>query len=505
MPALGGAVELVFELLGLEWHLNMLFDEEDGVVIQYRAAFPRPTWKTLLAPLRLVSNVLRYRPLHWQSDPLLAGAVARAGELERRDPRLLSWDQLLAAARDAREIPFLAAGEIRRRYFPGAVFAAARLRLLLALLGRANLFGTLVSGADNKTLEMNHQLEELAHKIRSDPTLAGIAAVHPAETLGSALQQDPAGRLFLAELQVFLDRYGHRETVISTALQPTWKDSPDVALGIIKSFAAGSAAYPPQPPAGLPAWQSARDEILQSAPLRFAPLRSIFLKSLDEARLLLAMREDTHFYATLAMPLFRRTFLEMGARLAAAGVLEAPEDIFHLQFSELERVSGFPLPPDLAAELVGAAQRRKKRRSDLENTPLIDPRMHSSRDVPGDALLRGMPGSPGVAEGPVRLIRDGTEFGRLAPGEVLVAPYTNPAWTPLFQRAAAVVVDTGSLASHAAIVAREYGIPAVMATVTGTQTLQDGEWIRVDGSQGTVVRAAPPTTPHGGTERTDGT
>jgi pyruvate,water dikinase len=114
-----------------------------------------------------------------------------------------------------------------------------------------------------------------------------------------------------------------------------------------------------------------------------------------------------------------------------------------------------------------------------------------------------MPGSPGVAEGPARIVRDGSEFDKLVPGDVLVAPYTNPSWTPLFQRAIAVVVDSGSAASHAAIVAREYGIPAVMSTVTGTRTLSDGERIRVDGSQGAVFRVTPETAEHEGQELMD--
>jgi pyruvate,water dikinase len=85
-------------------------------------------------------------------------------------------------------------------------------------------------------------------------------------------------------------------------------------------------------------------------------------------------------------------------------------------------------------------------------------------------------------------VRDSSEFGKLQPGDVLVAPVTNPAWTPLFQRAAAVVVDTGGAASHAAITAREYGVPAVMGTVNGTQKLNDGQWIHVDGSRGLVLK-----------------
>jgi pyruvate,water dikinase len=89
----------------------------------------------------------------------------------------------------------------------------------------------------------------------------------------------------------------------------------------------------------------------------------------------------------------------------------------------------------------------------------------------------------------VRVVRGSSEFGTLRQGEVLVAPYTNPAWTPLFERAAAVVVDSGGPASHAAIVAREYGIPAVMATVDGTRRLVDGQEVLVDGDRG-LVRAA---------------
>ncbi|MGT2463223.1 PEP-utilizing enzyme [Sinomonas atrocyanea] len=104
----------------------------------------------------------------------------------------------------------------------------------------------------------------------------------------------------------------------------------------------------------------------------------------------------------------------------------------------------------------------------------------------GGALLTGTPASGGVAEGPVRVVAGPEGFASLRAGEVLVCPNTNPSWTPLFARAAAVVVDTGGLGSHAAIVAREYGVPAVMATGDGTSVLQDGQRVRVDGSRGRV-------------------
>jgi pyruvate,water dikinase len=438
--------------------------------------------------VQLVALILRYNPRHWQSDALLAEAQARVRDLESREVRALSWEELLAMVHAAKEIPLLAAGELRRRYFPRAAFAIARLRLLLGLLGRGDQLGTLLSGTANKTVEANHALEQLADQVRSDPHLANTFSTHTPETLWPALEAQPLGRAFLIALRAFLDRYGHREVMISTALQPTWKDAPEVVLGIVKSF----AAHPPQRQTGKPAWQVARDDLVQHPLLRFAPLRSAFLEILAEARALLQIREDTHFYATLALPLFRRILLECGRRLASAGILDAPEDVFHLTLDELERIGGkLPPPSDLAAELRASMMRRKQARARLEGTPLVDPRLLPQSAPEGDELLRGMPGGPGVAEGPARIVRDGTEFDRLVAGDVLVAPYTNPSWTPLFQRAVAVVVDSGTAASHAAIVAREYGIPAVMGTVHGTQQLSDGQWVQVDGYRGVVLPAQP--------------
>jgi pyruvate,water dikinase len=380
---------------------------------------------------------------------------------------------------------------MRRCYFPRTAFAVARLRLLLGLLGHADQLGTLLSGAANKTLEANHVLEQLADQVRSDPDLVNTFSTHEPQELWSALEAQPSGRAFLVELRAFLDRYGHRETVISSALQPTWKDAPEMVLGIVKSF----VAHQPQLQTGKPAWQVVRDELVQHPLLRFAPLRSAFLEILAEARTLLQIREDTHFYAILPLPVFRRTSLEFGRRLVSVGILDTPEDVFHLKLDELERIDGkLPPPLELAAELRASMLRRKEKRARLEGTPLVDPRLFLQSSPEGDELLRGMPGSSGVAEGPARIVRDGSEFDKLVAGDVLVAPYTNPSWTPLFQRAVAVVVDSGSAASHAAIVAREYGIPAVMSTVTGTRTLRDGERIRVDGSQGAVFRVTPGTT-----------
>jgi rifampicin phosphotransferase len=192
----------------------------------------------------------------------------------------------------------------------------------------------------------------------------------------------------------------------------------------------------------------------------------------------------------------RRVALQLGSRLEQAGVLNPATDIFHLRLDELETLGdAWPPSEETRARLRALVARRRAKREALAATPMVDPRLLTgeSQAQPGeDVLLSGSPGSPGLAGGPARIVRDGSEFGKLQPGDVLVAPVTNPAWTPLFLHAVAVVVDTGGSASHAAIVAREYGVPAVMGTITGTQQLTDGQWIQVDGSRGLVLKGEKP-------------
>ena len=101
-------------------------------------------------------------------------------------------------------------------------------------------------------------------------------------------------------------------------------------------------------------------------------------------------------------------------------------------------------------------------------------------------VLRGTAGSPGTARGPARVVRSLAEAGRLRPGDVLVAETTAPPWTPLFATAAAIVTDTGGVLSHCAVVAREYGLPAVVGTGAATATIQDGQLVEVDGDAGLV-------------------
>jgi phosphohistidine swiveling domain-containing protein len=487
--ALFGAAIAMAKFVGIMLpSFERLFFEQDGVVVRFNPPAPRPTARILLAPARLMRHAWRYDPAAWWTDPLLTEAHRRVHALEARDLGSLSWQELLATLRDALAIPALII-ELRIRYFPGAALAYFRLRLVLGLLRRGRRLSALLLGFENKTTETNRALETLATTIRSERALAEVFASHTPDELMAALEAQPSFRPFLDELGAFLDRYGHRETATPLlATQPTWKEAPDVVLSMLQ----GLAAAPPRAVTGPPAAEVARGELLGHPLLRLRPLRSALLRLLEQARLFTQIREDTHFYNTLPLPTVRRTMLESGRRLAAVGVLDAPAEVFHLRLDELEQVGeAWPPSPPLALHLRTLAHQRQARRAALVDTPLLDQRLLTVARAGGDVLVRGTPGSPGVAEGPARVIRDVSEFSRLKAGDVLVAPSTNPAWTPLFQRVAAVVVDSGGAGSHAAIVAREYGIPAVMATGDGTRQLTDGQSIRVDGNQGLVTPGQP--------------
>ncbi len=464
--------------------------EEDGVVVRFEPPKFHPSPVVLIHPLLALWRTRHYDPSRWEADPLLREYISSAHELDGLNPGSLTWEQNIAALHEALEL--IPQGmKVRELYLPRAFLGLGQLWMLLKLARRGDAFSELVSGVRTKTTETNLALEVLAAQARAEPELRDIFSRNEARQLGSVLKGSPAGQAFLQDFNNFLNQYGHRETAL-TISEPAWKDQPEIVFGILKVL----AGVKPNQEQSNGAWQRTRDDLLAGSILGRKPLRNLFLKSLGNARALFQIREDTHFYVTLLQPPIRHIALELGQRLEKAGALETGTDIFHLRLEELESVGDtWSLPADTLARIRTLVWRRKARRESLAGRPMVDPRLLAiapRTDTEQDVLLSGSSGSPGAASGPARIILDPSEFGKLQHGDVLVAPVTNPAWTPLFQHAAAVVVDTGGSASHAAIVAREYGVPAVMGTVNGTQQLQDGQWVRVDGSRGLVLKAEEP-------------
>ena len=466
------------------------FYEEDGVVVRFIPPQIHPSQSMLITPLLTFWRTRHYNPAQWQADPLPAEVLSLTRALEARDLQALTWAQNIETLHELLAL-IPRSMLLRERYIPQALLGLGKLWLLLALAGRLDRMGILLGGIETKTTETNRVLETLAAHIRSDPVLLNLFTHSPVGELRPGLEKTDEGRAFLKRFFSFLADYGHRETAL-TISQGAWKDHPNIVLDILKMLATTRI----QESDSYQAWKLTRDDLLVHSILGARPVQRQFLKALVNSRALIQIREDTHFYATLALSPVRQVTLELGRRLEGAGGLITAADVFHLRLEELEEL-GQPWPPkeETLAHIRALVARRQAKREALASTLMIDPRLLAveSRALTGeDVLLSGTPGSPGIASGPVRIVLDGSEFGKLQPGDILVAPVTNPAWTPLFLHAAAVVVDTGSSASHAAIVAREYGVPAVMGTLNGTQQLTDGQWILVDGSRGLVLKGEKP-------------
>lgn len=262
---------------------------------------------------------------------------------------------------------------------------------------------------------------------------------------------------------------------------------------------AGSAAGGAVPEAAHDRLVAARKEAENAAfaALAGAPRRlAAFRRLLADAQHLVPLREEQVGELTLAWPVMRRAVIRIGEALVERGAIGAVDDVFFLTRAEaLAALSSGRIPAG-----VDVIERREQHREQARLIPplmigtvspvlkrMIDgmPRVLGAEQSP-TALVSGSPASPGRASGRVRIVRGPAEFDRLMDGEILVAPMTAPAWTPLFTRAAAVVTDVGSAAAHASIIAREYGIPAVVGCGDATARLRDGMPVTVDGSSGNV-------------------
>jgi pyruvate,water dikinase len=473
--------------VGVRIDLVEALRESDGVVQRLVPPSPRLLPGVVFAPLSIITRALKYHPSRWRNDRRYIDYQRRLALLAIKDPADLDWDGLLAHTRRVLSAvkPITA---LRIDYLPRAGLAIGRLFLALKLLGRTDLFADLLSGAETKTKECNQRLTELADAARNGPPaihfdrLAGTdPSTGSAEHLLAALRADPACEEFVADFDAFLIDFGARETETPLLMSsPTWSDAPQTVLDLISMQPTG--VEQPENVA-----ERAKVDLLARHRFRAIFDQERVEKMIKEAQDGIGLREDSHFEFMDPVPMLRRTVFEMGSRLTAAGVLETAEDVLHLRLEELLPIPDparlDPADLDWITKLVSD---RKAARAALEGQPLLS---LPAAAATGDALISGVAASSGVVTGVVRVISSPRDFTKLQPGEIMVCPYTNPSWTPLFRLAAAVITDSGGVGSHAAIVAREYGIPAIMGTGNGTSVLADGMKITVDGDHGRALPA----------------
>ncbi|MCY3811036.1 MAG: PEP-utilizing enzyme [Gammaproteobacteria bacterium] len=357
--------------------------------------------------------------------------------------------------------------------------------------------GQFLTGFESKTLRANAILFEIAKLIRASEALTYLVVVTPPKFLLHALQEHAEGGSILEALDDYFDVYGHQGYSLDF-IEPTQAEDPSATVATLKSMVQ-NADYDP------------KDQEMRATAVREAKFAEVseklsgltywqFRYRLWFGRRYNHIREETAFYFGYTWSVLRPMAFELGRRLVDAGTFLDPEDTFFMVTDELKRAiearkvgAGLPELGRLAAERRELREARKLLHppgtipEEASNIPSVRFKETQIRnDASGDAL-NGFAVSSGRVTAPASVILSQNDFDRMEPGSILVAPNTTPAWTQLFAHAVGLVTDMGSILAHGSIVAREYGIPAVLGVGNGTVRIKHGQSITIDGDAGSVV------------------
>lgn len=355
--------------------------------------------------------------------------------------------------------------------------------------------GDLITGlSDVRTAQPTLELWELARAALEEPQVAAAVTQGDPDSIPQRLQVTQAGRIFGARLQDYLARYHYMAPIDEDLSQPRWDEDPSFVLSTLQAYARADESV--DPARRLETQRQVRRaterrvlEILSRSWRRLWPFgRRSFTKQLRLVRRYVWWREETRVIASRAFYQCRRFYKELGRRWAAQGVLDEPDHIFLLRWPAIRDVLDGETPAEGLRDQVQGYLRLKTCYRNFEPPGVIGvgASMRKPAARPGQRVFEGIPCSSGRVEGVARVVETLEEARALQRGEILVARYTNPGWTPLFNLAGGVVIEEGGLLSHGAVVAREYGIPAVLRIEGATKIFRTGQQLRIDGSAGTV-------------------
>jgi pyruvate,water dikinase len=351
----------------------------------------------------------------------------------------------------------------------------------------------LITGiSGNVNMESNIRLWDLAQVAKSLPIVSECIRKTSDQELVQMLERTEGGREFLDALDVFLREYGHRE-VRFDIIYPTWGEDPTPVFDFIRGYLdADEKQNPHRQLARLvkERHETSKEVVSQIEEnlvgrILFSPLFRWILK---QTQIHARERDTMHFEMTRLFPIFRRFLNVLGTRWTSRGDFNNVDDVYYLHLKELQDLARVPRPMHEIVATRRAEFEDSKTRAWPDIVTSTGEIFLGAQDEIEDAgdYLMGVTGSPGIATGVAKVIRGPEEFKRLEKGDILVAPLTNPVWTPLFAIAAGVVTEVGGILSHSAIVAREFGIPAVMSVPGATKLVTEGQHITVDGNRGVV-------------------
>lgn len=357
------------------------------------------------------------------------------------------------------------------------------------------LANLLVAGSgDVVSAESGRALWDLAVLARADDYVLGAvtsAAEWPqvrSELEHRASDGVDEAATFLAAWDAFMVAFGHHRRGELEFANASWAERPDYILGIVRGYLAHDEGVDPTRAFARRAEEAhlVADECL--AGLRGPVRRAVFRRALAWGRSSARARENIKSEAIRWLVAIRLTMLVLADRLVERGVLGARDDVFFLTYEELASVMQGESRD--VRPLVATRRAEHERLARLSPPPVVIgvwDEASAGWDVPTDVrTLEGMSVSAGVARGPARVFLSVDDDEAVLPGEILVAPFTDPGWTPYFIPAAGIVMDMGGLLSHGSIIAREYGIPAVVNVGPATRIIETGQLIEVDGDAGVV-------------------
>ncbi|NOZ04973.1 MAG: hypothetical protein GXP41_01285 [Chloroflexi bacterium] len=494
---------------GVFWRIYKLFPDallpEDAVRyfpgndVSLRKRMPTPRWGP-----RLLWNVLRAALADWQNWSSLHNWRAWQRFVPQHHAALQTLDaqadramaalaQSPAAAGNQQEVwkLIMRAQDLNKRLLAvhrwslvhaDLTYTLLR-RLCLRLLGPekgAEVAAAQVTQPPTRSFRLDEALQNLAGQARTYPSLGHAVRTASWPELLAQLPSIPQGPAFRAALEQFLAQYGHRAYSLDI-YQPTFQDDPEQVLTLIRDLAQNE---------GRPRPQRAQVKPENGQPWQIAPLRP--LTALAQRYVLL--REEQRFFWQQILARQRRLVVALGTAWAGANLLDRADDIFFLTLDEI----GQALATGRRDGAEVAGRRRIAHEKLCRDEALLPDRSYPDYlrgDTPvrlpalaGNGTLRGQPVSPGVARGPVRVIRTPGDFDKLHPGDILVTTSPDPGWTPVFGILAGLIMERGGQLSHGAVVAREYGLPAITSLPGVTGKLRDDEWVLVDGRAGIVQR-----------------
>ncbi|MGV9306810.1 PEP/pyruvate-binding domain-containing protein [Nonomuraea sp. NPDC003727] len=340
----------------------------------------------------------------------------------------------------------------------------------------------------NPTTEMDLELWRLATGIGADPEAAAPFRTLPVGELAARFARGELKAQRLIER--FLARYGQRGVAEIDLGMPRWSDEPAHILGVLANYLRledGGLAPDEMFARGAEEAERAVRAIVSMAAAKGRLRGRLAAAGLRRTRMFGGLRELPKYYMVEVLAAVRRSMRVVGEELVAKGVLEAADDVYFLDFREVRQALAGGSRAALVAER-RAAYEQEVRRRHVPRMLLSDGTEPEALAVPAvaeEGALTGTPASAGTVTGPARVVLDPVG-AHLEPGEILVAPSTDPGWTPLFLTAGGLVMEMGGSMSHGAVVAREYGIPAVVGVAEATHRIVTGQTITVDGSAGVI-------------------